>query len=317
MTSHPVYPKLDPFGRARHVLAADRPRLFAGRGWVPRASIVSDDLEMGAVTESCPIGEATVRAAGAGHDLLLVCHTEAAQRAAATALADAYRSGDVATARTRGVSRTRANSPPAPHASAPRADRRRRSLMVTPLARAIAARAVTVVSAGRPGLKHALNGRVARRLSALLRAGRTDHHRGGTHRRAGLDHRRLRAARDHAPIVLVGIEPSREEIEKAAEASGGRRRDRAVPLRRTPVSDESGAAGRSPGARAQPRGRAPARPLRRCAAPRPRRSGSPPTDSGGASWRRSLARLGGVFRSAAAPGGEQTERGSRSFRRCR
>src|SRR5207237_7246235 len=48
---------------------------------------------MGAVSETCPIGEATVRAAAAGHDLLLVCHTEPAQRAAATALAEAYRSG--------------------------------------------------------------------------------------------------------------------------------------------------------------------------------------------------------------------------------
>src|SRR5204862_2244265 len=90
MTSHPVYPKLD----ATHVPATFsraiveeylRGRLGFG------GLIVSDDLEMGAIAESCPIGEAAVRAAGAGHDLLLVCHTEAAQRRAADALVDAYR----------------------------------------------------------------------------------------------------------------------------------------------------------------------------------------------------------------------------------
>src|SRR2546422_8768013 len=41
-----------------------------------RGAIVSDDLEMGAIVQSCPMGEAAVRAAQAGHDLLLVCHTE-------------------------------------------------------------------------------------------------------------------------------------------------------------------------------------------------------------------------------------------------
>src|SRR5205823_14057619 len=56
-----------------------------------RGVIVTDDLEMGAIVQSCPVGEAAVRAAQAGHDLLLVCHTETAQRAAAAALLDAYR----------------------------------------------------------------------------------------------------------------------------------------------------------------------------------------------------------------------------------
>src|SRR5262249_39114333 len=92
MTSHPVYPKLDPaevpatFSR---VIVAD---YLLGQLGFPGV-IVSDDLEMGAVAESCPIGEAAVRPAAAGHDLLLVCHTEAAQRRAADALVTAYRSG--------------------------------------------------------------------------------------------------------------------------------------------------------------------------------------------------------------------------------
>src|SRR5688572_31566008 len=92
MTSHPVYPKLDPSG----VPATFSTRIVQDylRGEVGyRGVIVSDDLEMGAVSETCAIGEATVRTAAAGHDLLLVCHTEAAQRAAAAALVDAYRIG--------------------------------------------------------------------------------------------------------------------------------------------------------------------------------------------------------------------------------
>src|SRR5712692_8592164 len=96
MTSHPVYPKLDP---------ANVPATFSRvivedylRGQVGfRGVIVSDDLEMGAVAECCPIDEAALRAADAGHDLLLVCHTEPAQRAAAAALVDAYRGGRLST----------------------------------------------------------------------------------------------------------------------------------------------------------------------------------------------------------------------------
>jgi beta-N-acetylhexosaminidase len=64
MTSHPVYPKLDPSG-----VPATFSRLIVEdylRGQLGfRGVIVSDDLEMGAVTESCPIGEASVRAAAA------------------------------------------------------------------------------------------------------------------------------------------------------------------------------------------------------------------------------------------------------------
>ena len=92
MTSHPVYPKLDPSGvPATFSLLIVEEYLRGEVGF--RGVIVSDDLEMGAVRETTSIGDATVRAAAAGHDLLLVCHTEAAQREAATALVDAYRSG--------------------------------------------------------------------------------------------------------------------------------------------------------------------------------------------------------------------------------
>src|SRR5689334_19380668 len=90
MTSHPLYPHLDPAPRTPATFS----RLIVEeylRGEVGyRGVIVSDDLEMGAVKELCPVGEAAVRAAAAGHDLLLVCHTEAAERASHSALLEAY-----------------------------------------------------------------------------------------------------------------------------------------------------------------------------------------------------------------------------------
>ncbi|PYN26947.1 MAG: beta-N-acetylhexosaminidase [Candidatus Rokuibacteriota bacterium] len=158
MTSHPVYPNLD----TTRVPATFSRRIVRDylRGEVGFAGvIVSDDLEMGAIGETCPIGEAVVKTAAAGHDLLLVCHTEPAQRAAARALVDAYRSGVLATgdleAAAERVRRLRERrptrfegGPPAPEPDA------------GPLARAIATRSVTVTAPGRPDLRRALNGRV-------------------------------------------------------------------------------------------------------------------------------------------------------------
>jgi len=62
MTSHPVYPKLDPSA----VPATFSPRIVEDhlRGELGfRGVIVSDDLEMGAVSETCSIGEARRRCA--------------------------------------------------------------------------------------------------------------------------------------------------------------------------------------------------------------------------------------------------------------
>ena len=158
MTSHPVYPRLDPSG----VPATFSRRIVEGclRGELGFGGvIVSDDLEMGAIAETGPIGEAAVRAARAGHDLLLVCHTEAAQRAAATALSDAYRSGELPTreleASAGRVGRLAAQRAARAEGGAPGPERDG-----GPLAMAIAARAVTLVSPGPPGLRRALNGRV-------------------------------------------------------------------------------------------------------------------------------------------------------------
>lgn len=215
MTSHPVYPNLDPaclpatFSRR---LVEDYLRGEVGFGGV----IVSDDLEMGAIGETCPIGEAAVRAAAAGHDLLLVCHTATAQRAAAAAVLDAYRSGRLPTrelsAAAERVRRLRvrrttrfAGGPPAAEADG------------RPLAMAMATRAVTVVRLGRGDFKRELNGRVGvifPRFSEL--AARI------TIEPELIDERgyvvRALAPAGIAPeIVTVAIEPGPAEIAAAAD----------------------------------------------------------------------------------------------------
>jgi beta-N-acetylhexosaminidase len=91
MSSHPYYPKLDPdpkkiatFSR-RIIYETLRQELnFQG-------VIASDDLEMGAIKAICPIGEAGILAAQAGHDLLLVCHDPKAQKEVYDKLLEAYR----------------------------------------------------------------------------------------------------------------------------------------------------------------------------------------------------------------------------------
>lgn len=92
MSSHPYYPKLDSdpqkiatFSR-RIIYDYLRCELnFTG-------IIASDDLEMGAIAAICPIGEAGILAARAGHDLLLVCHDLKAQKEVYYRLLDAYKS---------------------------------------------------------------------------------------------------------------------------------------------------------------------------------------------------------------------------------
>jgi beta-N-acetylhexosaminidase len=179
-----------------------------------RGVVASDDLEMGAIGELCPIGEATVRSAAAGHDLLLVCHTPAAQRAAHAALLAAYESHalpvralEQSVARLEALQARRATrfegGPPRPERDG------------EPLARALASRAVTMLAPAPPGFRPGLNGRVLAvfpRLSAL--ADRI------TVETAMLDEARyLREAMAPygiAPEVeVVGIEPGPAEIERA------------------------------------------------------------------------------------------------------
>jgi beta-N-acetylhexosaminidase len=58
-----------------------------------RGLILSDDLEMGAIVEHWGIADAAERALGAGHDIVLICHTHERQLEAARHLDGALRTG--------------------------------------------------------------------------------------------------------------------------------------------------------------------------------------------------------------------------------
>jgi beta-N-acetylhexosaminidase len=218
MTSHPLYPSLDPSPRTPATFS----RLIVGeylRGQVGYGGvIVSDDLEMGAIREICDVGHAAVRAASAGHDLLLVCHTETAQRAAHSALLEAYRTRalpwralEQSVARLDALQEKRASrfedGPARPERDG------------EPLAKALATRAATFVAPRPPGWTRRLNGRVAvifPRLSSL--ADRI------TIEPALLDETQyVRAAMQpygvEPEIELVGVEPTETEIARAGSVS--------------------------------------------------------------------------------------------------
>jgi len=97
MSSHVCYPRLEPIPTTPATFSSRLMRGLLrdelGFGGV----VVSDDLEMGALRDVCPIGEAAVRAVAAGHDLLLICADPGAQRAAFEALCRAYQAGRLST----------------------------------------------------------------------------------------------------------------------------------------------------------------------------------------------------------------------------
>jgi beta-N-acetylhexosaminidase len=92
MSSHPYYPNLDP--GPKQIATFSRRIIYDYlRGELNfQGVIASDDLEMGAIKAICPMGEAGVLAAAAGHDLLLVCHDLQAQKEVFFALIEAYSS---------------------------------------------------------------------------------------------------------------------------------------------------------------------------------------------------------------------------------
>jgi beta-N-acetylhexosaminidase len=219
MTSHPVYPNLDPSG-----VPATFSRLIVThflRGEVRyQGAVLSDDLEMGAVAEACPIGEASVRAAAAGHDLLLVCHTEGAQRAATEALREAYRSGAlprqelVAAAervrRLRDAHAARAEGgPPAPDPDG------------APLAMAMATRAVTVLAPGPPDWDRRLNGRVVVVFPRFSELGARITIEPEIADEKGYLQRAFAPSGIEPDVVLVGMEPAPEDIAEAAARAAG------------------------------------------------------------------------------------------------
>jgi beta-N-acetylhexosaminidase len=218
MTSHPLYPGLDPTPRTpatfSRLIVEEYLRGQAGF----RGVIVSDDLEMGAISALCPVGEAAVRAAAAGHDLLLVCHTEQAQREVHRALIEAVRARrlparevEQSAARIEALAARR----PARFEGGPPATERDGE----PLARAMATRAVTLLAPLPPGWRVALNGRVVAvfpRLSSF--ADRI------TVEPAMLDEARyVREAMVpygvEPEVHVIAVEPGEQEIARVAEAA--------------------------------------------------------------------------------------------------
>ncbi len=221
MTSHPLYPRLDPAPRMpatfSRVIVEDY--LRGGLGY--QGVIVSDDLEMGAIGELCPVDEAAVRAAAAGHDLLLVCHTEAAQRRAHAALLDAARSGALARtgleASAARIEALLARRPERFEGGRPRGEPDGEAL-----ARAMASRAATLIAPLPEGWRRRLDEPVAvvfPRLSSL--ADRI------TVEPVMQDEARyvkeaLAPCGIEPDVRVVGVEPGDEEIARAAETAARR-----------------------------------------------------------------------------------------------
>lgn len=92
MSSHPYYPQLDPYPNKIATFSRRIIYDYLRCELNFKGVIVSDDLEMGAIKAICPIGDAGILAAHAGHDLLLVCHDRQAQKEAYYKLLEAYES---------------------------------------------------------------------------------------------------------------------------------------------------------------------------------------------------------------------------------
>lgn len=159
MSSHPLYPRLDPEPRAPATFSRRLIRGLLREELGYRGVISSDDLEMGALRNLGTAGRAAVRTAGAGHDLLLCCHREDMQRDAQRSLLEAYRTGELSTAdleeSVERIRKLRAKRDRRFEDGAPRAEKEGAAL---------------AASLARRGLRAAF-GRSARRLGALLRGG--------------------------------------------------------------------------------------------------------------------------------------------------
>lgn len=95
MTSHPLYPRLTNGDRIPVTFSRRLTHDLLRRELGFRGVVASDDLEMGALKRFGGPGPSSVRAARAGHDLILCCHRADWQRDVYRALASAYRSGDL------------------------------------------------------------------------------------------------------------------------------------------------------------------------------------------------------------------------------
>ncbi|MEM8737293.1 MAG: beta-N-acetylhexosaminidase [Planctomycetota bacterium] len=95
MTAHLVLGRIDPGVPATMSEKILRGTLRDGLGF--DGVIVSDDLEMHAIVDRYPIGEAAVRAIAAGVDLVLICHRADRVREAIDTVVAAVRAGRLST----------------------------------------------------------------------------------------------------------------------------------------------------------------------------------------------------------------------------
>lgn len=101
MVGHGHYPSLDgsqplPASLSRRVVTGMLREELGFKGLV-----LTDDLEMGAITRNMPVGEAAVQAIEAGADAVLVCHSLDMVMATHRALSDAVQTGRISTSRLR------------------------------------------------------------------------------------------------------------------------------------------------------------------------------------------------------------------------
>lgn len=95
MTSHPLYPQLDPTPNTPATFSRKIVYDYLRKGTGYKGVIFTDDLEMGAIGELGAIGEAAVKSVAAGHDMVLVCHDVAKQKEVYRALVAAYQANQL------------------------------------------------------------------------------------------------------------------------------------------------------------------------------------------------------------------------------
>lgn len=93
MTSHPLYPRLTRGERVPATFSRSLAHDLLRRELGFTGVLASDDLEMGALRRFGGPGPSAVRAARAGHDLILCCHKADLQRRVVDALRSAYQDG--------------------------------------------------------------------------------------------------------------------------------------------------------------------------------------------------------------------------------
>jgi beta-N-acetylhexosaminidase len=97
MTSHTIYPDLDPDRPATLSPSILTGLLRDELGY--DGLLITDDLEMGAIENAMPVAAAALQAFTAGADLLLICHDHAKVRATLALFAEALRDGRLDPAR--------------------------------------------------------------------------------------------------------------------------------------------------------------------------------------------------------------------------